>query len=58
VRAVRIEDKTWRDSDGNSQRKAQIIIDTNNKPVSLGSMFTYERRRFVAGALKKELIRA
>jgi len=58
VKAVRIEDKAWRNSDGNTQRKAQIIIDTNTKPVSLGSMFTEERRRFVAGALKKELIRA
>jgi hypothetical protein len=58
VKAVRIEDKAWRNSDGNSQRKAQIIIDTNSRLISLGSMFTEERRRFVAGALKKELIRA
>ena len=58
VKDVRIEDKAWRNSEGNTQRKAQIVIDTNTKPISLGSVFTEERRRFVASALKKELIRA
>ena len=57
VKDVRIEDSIWRNSNG-TQRKAQIIIDTNSRRIPVGSMFTEERRRFVAGALKKELIRA
>jgi hypothetical protein len=57
VRAVRIEDKRWRDSDGDSRRNTQIVIETGNKPIKFGSMLTNERRRFVAGCLKKELVR-
>ena len=57
VKDVRIEDKRWRDSDGDSRRKAHIVIDTNRKPINFGSMLTDERRRFVAGAVKKELVR-
>jgi hypothetical protein len=57
VRDVRIEDKRWRDSDGDSRRNTQIIIETNAKPIKFGSMLTEERRRFVAGCAKKELVR-
>jgi hypothetical protein len=57
VRDVRIEDKRWRDSDGGSRRKAQIIIETNRKPIAFGSMLTQERRQFFAAAAKKELVR-
>jgi hypothetical protein len=57
VRDVRIEDRRWRDSSGSSQRKSQIVIETERKPISLGSMLSEERRRFIAGALKKELVR-
>jgi len=55
VREVRIEERRWRDSDGDSRRKMQIVIETTGNPVSFGSMLTQERRRFVAGAIKKEL---
>lgn len=56
ARDVRIEDRSWRDSSGNSRRKAQIVVETSSKPISFGSMLTVERRRFVAGCLKKEII--
>jgi len=56
VRVVRIEDKRWRDSDGDSRRKTQIVIEKiSGKPITFGSMLTEERRRFVAGAARKEL---
>ncbi len=58
VKEVRLEDNRWRDSNGNSRQKAQIIIDLQNKPLKFGSMLSPERRRFVAGALKRELVRA
>ena len=57
VRDVRIEDKRWRDSDGDSRRKTQIVIEMAGKPINFGSMLTDERRRFVAGAVKRELVR-
>jgi hypothetical protein len=57
VRDVRIEDRRWRDSDGDSRRKTQIVIETAGKAVIFGSMLTDERRRFVAGAAKRELVR-
>jgi hypothetical protein len=57
VKDVRLEDKRWRDSDGDSRRNTQIVIETNEKPIKFGSMLTNERRQFVAGCLKKELVR-
>ena len=57
VRGVRIDNKAWRDSDGASHRKAQIVIETNGKPITFGSMLTEERRQFLAAAVKKELVR-
>jgi hypothetical protein len=57
VQDVRIENRRWRDSNGASHKNAQIVIETNRKPVNFGSMLTDERRRFVAGCLKKELVR-
>lgn len=56
VRDIRIEDKRWRDSDGDSRRNTQIVIETAQKPIKFGSMLSRERRQFVAGCLKKELI--
>ena len=58
VTDVRIEDKRWRDSDGDSRRTKQIVIETNAKSINFGSMLTDERRRFVAAAVRKELIRS
>jgi hypothetical protein len=57
VRDVRIEDKRWRDSDGDSRRNTRIVIETNRKPITFGSMLTDERRKFVAAAARKELLR-
>jgi len=56
VRDVRIEDQCWRDRNGTSRRNPQIIIETEQKPIKFGSMLTQERRRFLAGAVKKELV--
>jgi hypothetical protein len=56
VKNVRIDDRQWRDSDGDRRRKTCIIIETRDgKQVRLGSMLTPERRKFVAGALRKVL---
>jgi hypothetical protein len=57
VKDVRIEDKRWRDSDGDSRRNTQIVIDTNEKAIKFGSMLTNERRQFFAGCARKELVR-
>jgi len=57
VKDVRIEDKSWRDSDGDRRRNTQIVIDTNQKPIRFGNSLTNERRRFFAGCAKKELVR-
>ncbi len=55
VRDVRVEDNRWRDSDGHSRRKTQIVIERDPKPIRFGSMLSETRRLFVAGAAKKEL---
>jgi hypothetical protein len=53
---VRIEDRQWRDSDGDRQRKTCILVETpEGKQVKLGSMLTPERRKFLAGAVRKVL---
>jgi hypothetical protein len=57
VKDVRIEDRSWRDSNGGSRHNTQIIIETAQKPIKCGSLLTNERRQFVAGCLKKELVR-
>jgi hypothetical protein len=57
VRDVRVEDHRWRDTDGDSRRTTRIVIETNSQTIQFGSMFTAERRRFVAAALIKELSR-
>lgn len=56
VTDVRIEDKRWSNSNGTSGRTKQIVIETNGNPINFGSMLTDERRRFVAGAVKRELL--
>ena len=57
VRDVRVEHHRWRDTDGDSRRSTHIIIETATQCFRFGSMFTDERRRFVAAALKRELSR-
>lgn len=56
VKEVRIDDKQWRDSDGDRRSKTYIVIETREgKLLKLGSMLTEERRKFVAGAVRKVL---
>jgi hypothetical protein len=55
---VRIDDKQWRDSDGDRQRRVAIVIETHaGKRLKLGSMLPEERRKFVAAAVRKALLR-
>ncbi len=56
VKDVRIEDRTWQDNRGAARHNTQIVIDTGLKPIRFGSMLTADRRRFLAGALKQELL--
>ena len=56
VKEVRVDDRSWRDSDGGRQRKTYIVIETREgKQLKFGSMLTDERRKFVAGALRRAL---
>jgi len=56
VKEVRIDDRQWRDSDGDRRRKTCIVIETREgKQVKLGTMLTPERRKFLAGAVRKVL---
>ena len=58
VSDVRIEDKMWRDSDGDRQQKTCIIIETREgKLIRFGSMLSNERRKFLAALLRKFLLR-
>jgi hypothetical protein len=56
VKEVCVDDRSWRDSDGGRQRKTVIVIETREgKQLKFGSMMTDERRKFVAGALRRVL---
>jgi hypothetical protein len=56
VKDVRIEETPWRDNDAGRQRKYYVIIETREgKLVKFGSMLAEERRKFVAGAVRKVL---
>jgi hypothetical protein len=56
VKQVRIDDRQWRDSDGDRRRKTCIIVETREgKQIKLGTMLTPERRKFVAVALRRLL---
>jgi hypothetical protein len=58
VKDVRIDEHQWRDNDGDRQRKTCIIIETREgKRMKFGSMLTAERRKFVAAAVRKALLR-
>lgn len=56
VKGVRLDDQTWRDSDGDSQRKTKIVVELpDGGKVSFGSSLPEQRRRFVAAAVKRGL---
>lgn len=58
VKEVRIDDQQWRDSDGDRQRKTAIVIETRTgKLIKFGTTLTEERRKFVAAAVRRALIR-
>jgi hypothetical protein len=56
VKDVRLEDKRWRDSDGDARRSRQIVIEMQEgKPIQLGSTLREDRMKFVAAALHRAL---
>jgi len=57
VRDVRMEDRRWRDGDGDPRHSIHITIETATESFQFGSMLNDQRRRFVVGALRKELVR-
>ena len=57
VKSVKIEDKSWQDSDGDRQRKAAIALVLERKTMKFGSMLSDQRRRFLAAALRQSLRR-
>jgi hypothetical protein len=58
VKNVRIEDKQWRDSDGDRRNSTHILIElTEGKPLKFGSSLSNERRQFVAAAVRNAVIK-
>jgi len=57
VTDVRIESNPWRGNNGSYNRNTRIVIATNGKSICFGSSLNDARRRFVAGAARKELVR-
>jgi hypothetical protein len=58
VKAVRIEDRQWRDSDGDRRRSTHIMIDMiEGKAIKFGSSLTNERRQYIAAALREAIKR-
>ncbi|MGZ8900760.1 MAG: hypothetical protein ACXW3Z_11745 [Limisphaerales bacterium] len=58
VKDVRIDDKQWRDSDGDHRRNTQVLNEmTEGKAIKFGSSLNHERRQFVAAALRQALIK-
>jgi hypothetical protein len=57
VQDVRIEERTWRGRRGSLQRQTTIAITTKGKTIRLASLLTEQRLRFMAAALRKELLR-
>jgi hypothetical protein len=52
VKEVRIDTQQW--SNNNGQRKEMIVLETREgKKIKFATMLTEERRKFVAGALRK-----
>jgi hypothetical protein len=57
VKDVRLDDRSWRDSDGDPRRKTEIVVETlEGKQIKFGSMLRDERRKFVAAAMRKVLL--
>ncbi len=57
VKQVSIEDKRWQDNNGRAQRKSVIVLETSEgKALRFGGSLSPERRKFVAGALRRALL--
>jgi hypothetical protein len=58
VKDVRIEDRRWRDSDGDRRRSTHILVELlHGTPIKFGSSLTDERRQYLAAALRTALVR-
>ena len=58
IKDVRIDERQWRDSDGDRRRSTSIVIETiQGKPIKFGSSLTKERRQFVAAALRAAVVK-
>jgi hypothetical protein len=56
VKDVRIDDRQWRDNDGDRRRRTCIVLETRpGKRIRFGTMLTEERRSFVAAAVRQKL---
>lgn len=56
VQAVKLHEKTWRDSDGDVRNQREIHLGLQNgKTFKFGSMLRDERRRFLVAALRQAL---
>ncbi len=57
VSDVRIDGREWRDSDGDSQQKVVICIETREgAAIRFGAGLAEERRKFVAAAVRRALV--
>lgn len=57
VSHVRVEDRHWRDNDGDYRNKTAIVIETREgKRIRFGTLLTDERRKFVAAVIRKALL--
>ena len=57
VKDVRMEENNTIRTQGSARRNFRIVVETGSKPIYFGTMLTDARRRFLAGAAKKELVR-
>jgi hypothetical protein len=57
VKDIRIENRQWRDSNGNSQNKTSLVIERGEgKPIKFGSLLTGDRRKFFIAAARRALL--
>ena len=58
VADVRIDDRRWRDSEGDRRRKTEIVMETQEgRLIRFGSMLREDRMKFMAGALRQVLLK-
>lgn len=58
VKDVRLEERRWRDSDGDARRKSEVVLTLQDgKELRFGTALPPERRRFMAAAARQILLR-